>query len=82
MQLEPVLGLETLWALIAEEEELLVRRLLLGEAGPQVGLLVVVVGLVVGQDLPADLAHPGSREGFIQLGRLVHILFPKDNWSE
>ena len=34
--------------------------LLLGEAGvPQVGLPVVVVGLVVGQHLPAVLTHPG-----------------------
>lgn len=71
MQLEPVLGAKCLGALIAVEEELLVRRLLLGEAGSQVGLLVVVVGLVVGQHLAADLAHPVSSEVFIQLGNAI-----------
>ena len=65
MKLEPVDGLEALGALLAVEEELLVGRLLVGEAEPHVGLLVVVVGLVVGEDLSAQLTHPVS---IVQLG--------------
>ena len=80
MQFQPVLGLEGLLALIAVEQELLFSSLLLREAIPHVGLLVVVVALVVGQHLPADLAHPGSIEVLSQLGRLVQILHPKKKW--